>query len=125
VQFYFVGHLHQYVRFVPNYGTKQLIDLGSVSADGHVYTNPKFTTTIITGSPGNQEVQPSDCGGVTPSNPAYPTIACSQNYGYGYLQILNSSHATWVWNTSVPISGSPDPFYSDYLTVIRDPAAAR
>lgn len=120
VDLYFVGHLHQYVKFLSAYPTRNLSDTACASPDYHTYSNCKYTTTFIVGSPGNQEVQPSSCGGPTPNNNLYPVAACSQNYGYSYLQVHNATHATVVWNTSVPIAGSPDPFFSDYVTFIMD-----
>ncbi len=113
VDLYFVGHLHQYVRFVPNYGTKNLTDLASISPDGSQITNPQYTLTLIVGSPGNPEVQPSSCGGPTPENANYPTFRCTQNYGVSYMQAVNSTHAHVMWTTTVPIAGSPDPNFSD------------
>lgn len=112
--------MHEYRRFVPNYFSLNLTDNGSVSADMHTYTDPQYLITLVTGSPGNQEVQPPSCGGPTPNDPTFPTAACSRNYGYGYLQVLNSSTAVWEWVTSVPIAGSPDPEYTDKLWVVQN-----
>ena len=70
---------------------------------------------------------------------------CSGNYGYGvssftqlapmrahtrkltvfrfspsqYFKVWNASVATWYWNTTVPVKGSPVPNYSDSLTIIK------
>jgi hypothetical protein len=118
VDLYFVGHMHEYRRFVPNYGTRNLTDPTSMSPDMHTYTDPTYMVTIVTGAPGNQEVQPSSCGGPTPTDVTFPTAACSRNYGYGYLQIANATHASWRWETTEPIAGSPDPFYGDTLSIV-------
>jgi hypothetical protein len=120
VDLYFVGHLHQYVRFVSNYGSFNLTDVGSLNADMTVATNPKYATTIIAGSPGNQEVQPSSCGAPMPNDNAYPVAACSQNYGYGYLTMHNATHAHWLWQTKVPIAGSPAPDFNDDFWLIQN-----
>lgn len=53
VDLYFVGHMHEYRRFVPNYGTLNLTDSASMSPDMHTYSNPAYMTTIVTGAPGN------------------------------------------------------------------------
>jgi acid phosphatase type 7 len=118
VDIFFFGHLHEYRRFVPNFGTRNLTDPGSMSPDGHTVTDPKYLVNICSGSPGNQEVQPSDCGGGTPDDPTYPTVTCSRNYGYGLLTVLNSTALQWDWKTTVPIAGSPVPDYSDSLTLV-------
>jgi len=121
VDLYFVGHMHEYRRLVPAYGTQNLTDLDSISGDSEnsqIYTDPKYLTTIVTGAAGNQEVQPSDCGGPTPHFVPQPTATCSRNYGWGTLEISNSTHATWRWRTSMPIAGSPAPDYTDTLEMI-------
>lgn len=118
VDLLFVGHQHEYRRWIANYGTRGLIDVAAASPDLATYTDPKYLVSITTGAPGNQEVQPAACGGPTPSDPTNPTAACSRNYGYGLLQFENTTHANWTWKTSVPHAGSPDPFYKDVFTLI-------
>jgi hypothetical protein len=115
---FFVGHMHEYRRFSPAYGTKGLVDTASMSADTHTVTDPKYLVTITSGVVGCPEVQPASCGGPTPGDPANPTAACSRNYGYGYLTVHNATHASWRWRTSVPHAGSPDPFYTDTMEII-------
>ena len=101
------------------YGTQNLTDPGSASGPTlGQYTDPKYLTTIVTGAVGCPEVQPPDCGGPTPGNVLFPTAACSRNYGYGLLTIANATHAQWHWKTSNPIPGSPDPFYTDDLSLV-------
>lgn len=115
--------MHEYRRLVPAYGTQNLTDTECITgADEHVqtYTNQKYLTTIVTGSPGNQEVQPPDCGGPSPKDPLLPTATCSRNYGWGILQVFNATTAQWQWKTSMPIAGSPVPNYMDTLTVVVD-----
>ena len=43
---------------------------------------------------------------------------CDGAIGYGKLKIENSTHASWVWKTSVPHAGSPDPLYQDNFQLI-------
>lgn len=84
VDLMYVGHMHEYRRYTPAYGTRGLLDVASMSGPGNsVVTDPKYTTTIVTGATGCQEVQPASCGGPSPTDPANPTAACSRNYGYG------------------------------------------
>jgi len=118
VDLLFVGHQHEYRRLISTYGTKGLIDMNSASSDYSVYTDPRFLVTITSGAVGCPEVQPAACGGATPNDPSNPTATCSRNYGYGKLKIENSTHASWVWKTSVPHAGSPDPFYQDNFQLI-------
>lgn len=63
VDLYLSGHVHIYQRFYPLLGPKEhaphakpvAVDKVSVSKDGHTYTNPQYMTTIVAGSPGDQE----------------------------------------------------------------------
>jgi hypothetical protein len=53
------GHLHCYERMYPIY--KNEPDMGAVSADGSLYSNPKFPTYVICGSTGNVEGHCPQC----------------------------------------------------------------
>jgi hypothetical protein len=92
-------------------GGKVVIDSASMNADKSVYTNPKYPTLVVTGAPGNGEVNPRTCDEEWAVN-------CSGNYGYGKLQV-NKTHAHWTWNTTVPVAGSPDPTFSDDLWIVK------
>eukprot|EP01116_Phalansterium_solitarium_P006924 TRINITY_DN19358_c0_g1_i1.p1 TRINITY_DN19358_c0_g1~~TRINITY_DN19358_c0_g1_i1.p1 ORF type:complete len:480 (-),score=165.38 TRINITY_DN19358_c0_g1_i1:262-1611(-) len=118
VDLFFCGHVHQYFRFVPNMGTKNLSDPGCANKDFSVYTDPQYMATIVSGAPGNREVLPSTCGTPNPLDAAFPLATCSPNYGYGYLQVFNETHVHWWWQTTVPISQSPDPSYADDLWLV-------
>jgi len=119
VEFMFVGHQHEYRRYSPAYGTRGLLDVASMSGPSYsVVTDPRYMETIVTGAPGCPEVQPASCGGPSPTDPSNPTAACSRNYGYGYLEIINATHATWLWQTKVPHAGSPDPAFQDAVTFV-------
>jgi len=114
VDAWFVGHWHQYTRYPPidsRNGTMK-VDMASVSADKSTYTNPKYPVLIVTGAPGDGEVNPRTC---TEENQIY----CSGNYGYGKLQVMNATHMHWVWNTTVPVAGSPEPKFSDDLWIVK------
>ncbi len=124
----FAGHIHYYARDLPEYpcagnGTGAVDtsasspNLGNATNPRAIYTNPKYTTMIITAAPGDQEVnrralapQQLRAGqhGVTSTN----------NYGYGYLTVINSTHLTWRFETAVPHVNSSAPFYTDDLTLI-------
>jgi hypothetical protein len=59
----FSGHWHQYTRYPPidSRGGKVVIDEAAISADKSVYTNPLYPTLIVTGAPGDVEVNPKSC----------------------------------------------------------------
>ena len=116
VDFHFVGHWHQYTRFPPidSRNNTVVADYDCISADNSTYTNPKYPTLIVTGAPGDIEVNPDHC-----SEKWQLAGKCSGNYGYGYFKVWNASVATWFWNTTVPVKGSPVPNYSDSLTIVK------
>ena len=123
--------MHIYQRFFPlrsaPYGSKASTpnnrpadwdhDCPSELPDGagNIYTNPKYMTQIVAGSPGNIEVTgdsnapfpegaaepgsgPGSCNGLTPNvSIDKPIAACRANYGYGYLQGTNKTHLHWTW----------------------------
>ena len=114
VDLWFVGHWHQYTRYPPmdsRNGTVK-IDAAAMSNNNSTYTNAKSPILIVTGAPGDGEVNPRSC------NEKW-NIRCSGNYGYGKLQIFNATHAHWVWNTTVPVSGSPDPSFIDEIWAVK------
>lgn len=110
----FSGHWHQYTRYPPidSRNGKVVVDTASISADKSTYTNPKYPVLVVTGAPGDGEVNPRTCNEAN-------NIVCSGNYGYGWLQVLNATHLHWKWNTTVPVSGSPDPTFSDDLWIVK------
>ena len=83
-----------------------------------MYTNPKYMTQVVAGSPGDIEVTgthmdapgagaaepntgPGSCvGGVANVSIDKPIAACRANYGYGYLQAANRTHLHWRWKMS-------------------------
>jgi hypothetical protein len=81
VDFHFVGHWHQYTRYPPidsSTGSgKVVIDSASMNADYSVYTNPKYPTLVVTGAPGDIEVNPDHC-----SEQWQITSKCSGNCKY-------------------------------------------
>lgn len=86
------------------------VDTSAVSADGAVYTNPLFMTTIVSGGAGNHE----DEKPYVKVSPSYTGI---ENYGWGIWQALNATHATWDWHTSVPKKAPAN--WTDSLTIIQ------
>ena len=111
----FHTHTHsEYTRYPPidsRNGTMK-VDMASVSADKSVYTNPLYPVLVVTGAPGNGEVNPRTC---TEEN----QIFCSGNYGYGSCSALNATHLHWQWKTTVPVAGSPNPTFSDDLWIVK------
>jgi hypothetical protein len=108
------SHWHQYTRYPPidSRNGKVVIDSASVSADNGTYTNAPYPTLIVAGAPGNIEVNPKTCSEEWQIN-------CSGNYGYGHLSVHNASHAHWEWNTTIPVSGGPDPSFGDDLWFVK------
>jgi hypothetical protein len=53
VDWWFVGHWHQYTRYPPisSLNNKVVIDSASISADKSVYTNPMYPTLVVIGAP--------------------------------------------------------------------------
>jgi hypothetical protein len=129
VDFHFSGHIHEYRRFLPQNPAKGQYDSNSSNADHSVYTDPAFMVPVVSGAPGDQEVN-----AVNPMSesarahlhdarlrqprydPGWQTN--TNNYGYGKLTIYNATHAHWVWTTAVPHVNSTAPDYSDDLWVI-------
>ena len=108
VELYLSGHVHLYQRFFPLHGPNSLmlwakpqaVDHDSVSDDTHIYKNPKWMTTLIVASPGDDQISTRlDCKGLTADvdfNPMQDTQAiCTAGYGYGHLQAVNSTHLLW------------------------------
>ena len=147
VDVHFVGHWHQYTRYPPidSRHNRVVSDFACMSADNSTYTNPQYPTLIVTGAPGDIEVNPDHC-----IEPYQLAGKCSGNYGvsaraphapvpalprslplpgadphtnappqYGYFKGWNASVATWFWNTTVPVKGSNNPSFSDSLTIIK------
>jgi hypothetical protein len=114
VDWWFVGHWHQYTRYPPisSLNNKVVIDSASISADKSVYTNPMYPTLVVIGAPGDIEVNPKEC------NEEW-NIYCSGNYGFGLFTVYNATHSHFFWNTTVPVAGSPDPTFSDSLWIIK------
>ncbi len=76
VDMQFFGHWHLYARYPPidSRNNKTVVDSAAVSKDKRTYTNPKYPVGIVTGAPGDHEVNPKSCA---KDNDLY----CSGNYG--------------------------------------------
>jgi len=100
VDFYFCGHVHLYERLWPVLkGTTAQKD----------YNNPKSPVYIINGAAGNIE------GHSTAGSPLdYLAFSNAQDYGYGYLTVINSTAAKWDWYSAT------DQTLKDSITVIKD-----
>ena len=110
VDLMYVGHMHEYRRYTPAYGTRGLLDVASMSGPGNsVVTDPKYTTTIVTGATGCQEVQPASCGGPSPADPANPTAACSRNYGYGEAREIDERLLELRPRSADRVAAAPEP----------------
>ena len=78
VDVHFVGHWHQYTRYPPidSRNGKVVSDFACMSADNKTYTDPKYPTLIVTGAPGDIEVNPDHC-----QEEWQIQNLCSGNYG--------------------------------------------
>ncbi len=130
-----------YTRFpsLSSVGGQVRVDTACASADQGTYTNCTYTTLIVTGAPGNQEVRlgervwvwvwgavliisytPRPRPQINPASCNYPyNVKCSGNYGYGKVQVANRTHVHWTWATTVPVNGTADPTFSDDLWVVK------
>ena len=93
---------HAYYRYYPvtNAGGVMHVDTNSASADNHTYVDPLYQVAIVAGAPGNIEVNPASCK-IESAEHKYPRDACSTNYGYGHVQVVNATHLHWTWFTTV------------------------
>jgi hypothetical protein len=110
----FCGHVHYYNRYLPFDSVTGQTDTKAPNADGSVYTNPAYMTTIVTGASGDRELD-DNCSG----SDGRPSFTCSQNYGYGLFTAVNASHATWTFRTVKPMGPGPKD-YSDALLIVQD-----
>jgi hypothetical protein len=109
----FCGHVHYYMRNAPFDSVAGKADSGSVSADTHTYTEPKFMVSIVSGSSGDHE-DDHKC----PTTLASPQLTCSQNYGYGFFEAVNATTATWFYKT-VRADGPGPQTFNDTLTIVQ------
>ena len=105
-------------RYAPFDAVTNDVDNAAVSADGHVYTNPKYMVTIVSGASGDVEKDDSCGAGGSPS------LTCSENYGWGILVPVNATVATWAFHT-VSSDGPGPKDYSDTLTIVTDHRVSR
>lgn len=135
----FTGHWHYYQRYAPVFPqsadpslNQTYVDWASMSSDNHTYTNPKYPTMIVSGAPGDVERNDA-CPGDDRVAPYTP--ACSPGYGYGTVQVWNSTHLYWQFTAlQTPIGehrramreaeaqGLPAPApvtYTDYLWIVK------
>ena len=68
-------------------------------------------TIIVTGASGDREDD-------SKYHNASPSFTGSENYGYGFFQALNASHAHWDYHT-VKADGPGKVDYSDSLTWVK------
>ena len=120
----YAGHWHYVERYFPNYPTTGDVDKACVSSDNHTYTNPKYTTMIVSGAPGDVERKDA-CPGDPSLSHMIPT--CSSQYGYGTFTVFNSTHMYWQFTAKpTPIGGKvrrpayrEQAGYTDYLWIVK------
>jgi hypothetical protein len=113
VDLLFCGHVHFYMRYAPYDSATGKTDSGSVSADTHTYTEPKYLVTIVSGASGDRE-DDSKC----PKSLASPELQCTENYGYGFFEAVNATTATWSYKTILADGPGPKDF-SDKLLITQ------
>ena len=120
VDAFLCGHWHYYGRFYPLSSVTGTpgglaIDRASVSADNSTYTDPKYLVAIVSGAPGDIEVNPASCD-IGPAAER-PANAHSCNYGYSKLQAVNATHLHYTFQSTKandkPLS------YTDELWIVR------
>ena len=89
VDLYFAGHQHNYQRTLPYYINST--ETSCVSSDKVTYTDCSLMTSIIVGSPGCREDLSNG------EAPAQYVAQFFEAYGYGHLQVINSTHVHWTW----------------------------
>lgn len=126
--------MHEYRRFLPIDPTAGVFDSNCSNADHSVYSNPKYVVPIVSGAPGDQEVnarKKHEADAVRERAAAALRTGpigwqtSTNNYGYGHLQIVNATHAHWTFNTTVPHVNSTNPNYSDDLWIVAEKHGAR
>ncbi len=87
VDLYICGHQHNYQRLFPGF-KKDVQEYD----DPNRFVNPKFWVQMVVGSPGCQE---KISGGLAPYKDSIAAYYLS--YGYGMLEVRNSTHLYWKW----------------------------
>jgi len=82
VDMYVCGHVHAYERFYPVYKEKM---------QQHNYTNPRVPVYLVIGNAGNIEGHQKDFT----SSPDYLAFRNDDTYGYGIMEIFNSTTIEW------------------------------
>ena len=88
VDIYFCGHTHNYQRSLP-FANGKVSDAKCYSKN--TYLNCKGTVGVLAGSPGMSQ------GLGTRKMPADILALNLQAWGYGHLNVVNSSHVFWNW----------------------------
>ena len=120
VDLHLCGHWHYYGRFFPLSSVTGTpgglaIDTASVSADNSTYTDPKYLVAIVSGAPGDIEVNPPTCD-IGPK-PEHAANAQTCNYGYSKLQAINATHLHYTFK-STKANDKPLSF-TDELWIVR------
>jgi hypothetical protein len=88
VDLYVLGHQHNYNRLLPQ--QHNVVEDGCYNADYSLYQDCTKMVSIVTGSPGCRE---KISKGSAPQGNAVLTLS----YGFGHLQVVNSTHLHWTW----------------------------
>lgn len=83
----FAGHMHNYEREVPIYQNETVL---SEVDELHYHRNPNAQVSILSGSAGSDHLHDA-----LSSTPQLWSVINVNNYGFGLLSVLNSSHIYW------------------------------
>lgn len=83
----FAGHMHNYEREMPIY---QNMSVPSEVDLPHYHRNPKAQVSILSGSAGSDHLHDA-----ISATPQLWSVINVDNYGFGVLSVLNSSHIYW------------------------------
>lgn len=90
VDIYFSGHVHSYERNYPIYQDKRRMGMWS---NKNRFVNPKYTTYIVHGAGGNEELHTD-----TPSKvPSWNAFTCFDQYGIGVLTFKTKTLLKWEY----------------------------
>lgn len=126
----FVGHIHTYARDAPEYpnanngtGAVDMACVGNNTGNSTnievTYTNPKFMTLIVSGAPGDQEVNRRRLHAPAAGAPNHQ-LSGTNNYGFSMLTIVNATTLHHRFETAVPHVNSTNPTYTDDLWLVVD-----
>ena len=96
VDFYFAGHKHRYERQFPVFNSTRYMTEGSTVQR---YIEPKFTTHIVTGAGGNEELHAKVSAARVADAAEWAAVFDDANYGVGFLHIVSRTNLRWEYRS--------------------------